>query len=143
MKKAAIHILTLGTCLLLQCSPGLSVLQFQDVERIKLVKSRAAFTMDLDLTPILEAENAQPPQILTIKSHGKTYVTAKGFKNLYAVVPKSAKASSFCVVKLTRDEVAPFNEVKFQWAENETVTFKWKDKNGSHANTIDKKGKAR
>ena len=137
-----VRILLAG-CLMMGCACNLKLTQFRDVETQPVVKNRALFQLDLDLTPILEKEGVQPIQIASIQSFGRIYFTAEGFRNLYYLVPGGARQADFRMVKLRRAGVQPFQNVALDWAEKEQISFTWQDAEGAHTNVIDKKGKAR
>lgn len=133
----------LAACLFAGCAGNLKMTQFHDVEKQPMVKSRAVFQIDLDLSPILEQEGTQPQEILSIRSFGRTYFTANGFKNLYYVVPNGCREADFRKVKLKRPNELPFENVQLDWAEKEQISFTWHDSEGAHSNVISKNGKAR
>lgn len=127
--------------LLTGCAHYLQVIKFQDVQKQKLVKNRAVLKYDVDLSPLLEIENAMPENIVTIKSNGKVYISAVGFSNLYYIEPHNGEKAKFHKVKLKREQVSSFSKVRFDWAEDESVSFNWEDQEGAHINVINKKGK--
>jgi hypothetical protein len=135
--------ITLLFCIIGCASRQLPLIQFRDVEKQTVNNNRVLFICDVDINPLFIREGTRPKEVITIQSFGRTYVTAEGFKNLYRIVPNTDQHVSYEIVKLNRTEALPFEKVKFVWAENEQVTFKWKDSGGVYENTIDKKGKAR
>ncbi len=136
-------LLLSGLVLVTNCAKTIPVTQFQDIKKQKLNKSRVVFEYDVDLSTILEAENVVPKQIISVKSHGKTYITGKGLSNLYIIEPSSGTKAKFKPVKLVRNAILPFKSVKLDWAENEQISFIWEDEEGTHTNVIDKKSKAK
>lgn len=124
-------------------SGGLPVLQFLDVTPQRLNGTRAVFTMDLNLKPILDAEGAHPEEIISITSYGITYFTAKGFKNLYYLVPGDSRQTGYKAVQLVRENSHPFAEVNLEWTKSDQFIIKWQDQDGTHKNTIGPDGKAR
>ena len=144
MQKTLLSLLIAATLLLglAGCGTTLPVTQFQDVRKQSVTKDRAVFDMDVSLYPIIEKEGITPRQAVSIKSYGRVYVSAVGFKNLYCITPKGTKTAACRVVKLKRDSVLPFSRVVFEWAANDEITFKWQDTEGVHTNVINKKGKA-
>lgn len=129
--------------LLLNCSSAiLPLIQFQDIHKQELLKNRAVFNLDIDMTPILNLEGVTPKDVISIESYGRIYLTAEGFKNLYCIIPHDTKASKYIAVKLKREKILPFQKIKFEWAENDELSFTWEDQEGANANVINKKGKA-
>lgn len=116
---------------------------YQDISKQKPRENRISVQEDMDLSRIMQIEGTQPEEIQTIKAWGILYVTAVGFKNLYKILPDDKKTCRFKSVKLEREQVLPFKEIKFDWAENNRVSFQWVDEQGAHTNVLDKKGKAR
>jgi hypothetical protein len=129
--------------LFLFCGHNAPLLQFQDIQKQTLHKNRLSFQNDIDITPILALEDVSAQKITSVKTYGKMYVVAEGFKNLYCVLPKNTKEMKLKVIKLKRKNILPFQNPEMEWTENDQIIFKWTDSEGVHENVIDSKGKAR